>query len=124
MRRAAKVDTNHAAIVETLRKAGCSVQSLAAVGQGCPDLLVGRLGRQYLLEVKDGARIPSQRRLTPAQEEWHQRWRGSVSTVHSPREALQAVGFSVTAFAGGPVWDEDDDEETPTVIERPPRKRP
>ena len=71
MRRAAKVDTNHREIVAALERCGCSVQSLAAVGAGVPDLLVGvaaRAGRLTLLmEVKDGARPPSERRLTPDQ---------------------------------------------------------
>lgn len=41
MRRAARTDANQTAIVEALRKCGASVQSLAAVGKGVPDLLVG-----------------------------------------------------------------------------------
>ena len=41
MRQAAKVDDNQAAIVEALRSLGASVESLAAVGKGVPDLLVG-----------------------------------------------------------------------------------
>ena len=40
--RAARVDDNHVAVVEALRKAGAMVQSLAAVGDGVPDLLIGK----------------------------------------------------------------------------------
>lgn len=40
MRRAARVDANHAEIVAALRDRGCLVQSLAALGHGVPDLLV------------------------------------------------------------------------------------
>lgn len=92
-RRAAKVDANQAAVVDALRKAGCSVQSLAAVGKGVPDLLVGRLGRNWLLEVKDGALPPSARTLTDDQVAWHAAWRGQVVVVESVRRALQVVGL-------------------------------
>jgi hypothetical protein len=68
LRRAAKVDANHAVIVGGLRACGALVRSLAAVGKGCPDLLVQHRGRLMLLEVKDGRKSPSQRKLTPDQE--------------------------------------------------------
>ena len=91
MRRAAKVDDNQAEIVKALRKIGCSVQVLSSVGEGCPDLLVGYRGVNYLLEVKDGSKPPSHRKLTPDQISWHGRWRGKVSVVGSVDEAIMAV---------------------------------
>ena len=57
MRRAAKVDANQAEIVQALRQIGAVVQSLAAVGNGCPDLLVGYRNRLFLLELKDGSHV-------------------------------------------------------------------
>lgn len=97
MRRAAKVDENQAAIVAALRAAGASVQSLAAVGDGCPDLLVGydsgRLGLRlnHLLEVKDLASSRKDK-LNDRQALWHAKWRGGVHVVRNPREALQVIG--------------------------------
>lgn len=93
MRRAAHVDGNQAAIVSALRAAGASVQSLAAVGGGCPDLLVGHRGRNYLLEVKNPAQRPSERRLRRTQVCWHGVWTGQVVVVHTPEEALEAIGL-------------------------------
>lgn len=90
-RRAARTDRNQIHIVEALRDAGAVVQSLATVGQGCPDLLVGFRGSLYLLEVKDGAKPPSARKLTPAQEEWRKRWPGYAHVVGNALEALVAV---------------------------------
>lgn len=93
MRRAAKVDANHDQVVTALRAAGARVLSLAAVGGGVPDLLVGFGCRFYALEVKDGSLSPSRRRLTPDQEEWHREWAEyPVCIVHSPEEALRAIG--------------------------------
>ncbi len=96
MRRAARVDENQGEIVQALRKCGATVQSLAATGQGVPDLLVGHRGRTVLLEVKDGLRPPSERQLTPDQIEWHVNWRGGpCMVVGSVGEALAAIGVTV-----------------------------
>ena len=93
MRRAARTDVNQAEIVKCLRAAGCSVQSLATVGQGCPDLLVGAHGINFLLEVKNAKQAPSARKLTPYEELWHRQWRGLVAIVETPEQALAAVGI-------------------------------
>jgi len=92
MRRLGRTDSNQADIVRTLRAAGCSVQSLASTGNGCPDLLVGRSGVNHLLEVKDGDKSPSKQRLTEDEIKWHDNWRGHVCVVKSVDEALRAVG--------------------------------
>jgi Holliday junction resolvase len=92
MRRAAKVDGNHSEIVQALRDAGALVQSLAPVGGGVPDLLVGWQGMLLLIEVKDGSRIPSQQELNPAQEKWHEAWSGHpVYVVRSVDETLEVL---------------------------------
>lgn len=92
MRRAAKVDANQDAIVQALRAAGASVQSIAAVGKGVPDLLVGFRGLNWLVECKDGAKPPSARELTEDQQKWLRNWRGRVAVVLSPDDALRAIG--------------------------------
>lgn len=91
MRRAAKVDANQTEIVEALRKIGASVQPLHAVGQGCPDLLVGWRGIVSLLEVKDGSKPPSARKLTEDQVKWHAEWRGQVAVVENVEQAIEAI---------------------------------
>lgn len=92
MRRAAKVDANQTEIVKALRQVGASVQSLAATGKGVPDLLVGFRGKNLLLEVKDGGKAKSARKLTPDQIEWHQGWRGHVAVVESAEQAIKVLG--------------------------------
>lgn len=94
MRRAAQVDANHRDIVDALRDVGCSVESLAGVGDGVPDLLVGRNRETWLLEVKPGdAKDKRQRELRPTQVAWHAEWKGRpVIVVRSVAEALKAVG--------------------------------
>ena len=82
MRRAARVDGNHVEVIESLLSvAGVTVHSLAGVGCGCPDLLVGAEGKTYLVEVKDGEKCPSHRTLTPDQVKWIGEWRGSPVVI-------------------------------------------
>ena len=50
--RAAKIDANQEAVVLALRSAGATVQSLAGVGKGTPDLLVGYKGQTLHLKLK------------------------------------------------------------------------
>ncbi len=93
MRRAAKIDANQDAVVSALRAAGAKVQSLAAVGKGVPDLLCQYKGTFYLIEVKDGRKAPSQRRLTDDQVKWHEEWKSAfLGVVESPDEALKFIG--------------------------------
>ena len=88
MRRAAKVDANQQQIVKALRKVGASVQSLAAIGDGCPDLAVGYRGKNLLLEVKQ-----PKGKLTEDQEKFHREWKGDLCVVRSVDEALLLLGI-------------------------------
>lgn len=87
-RRASKVDRNQPDIVGAFRKAGASVFPLHMVGDGCPDLLIGYMGANYLVEVKDGDLVPSAQKLRPKQVEFHDSWRGQVCVVNSVDAAL------------------------------------
>lgn len=90
--RAAKIDANQNEIVKALRKIGATVQSLAEVGDGVPDLLVGYQGFTYLIEVKDGSKVPSARKLTPDQKIWHEKWTGGTLRVaNSIEDALNII---------------------------------
>lgn len=92
MRYAARVDDNQKAVVEAFRKAGASVLHLHAVGHGCPDLLVGVDGIDVQVEVKDGAKAPSARKLTGLEQRHVEGWRGRpVALVESPEAALDLV---------------------------------
>lgn len=76
-----RVDANQVEIVEYLQAHGATVLSLADLGDGAPDLLVGYRRRDVLVEVKDGAKPPSRRRLTPAEQAWHDAWAGKAPMI-------------------------------------------
>ncbi len=91
MRRAARTDDNHGAVIDALRKAGWSVWSTAALGKGFADAIAAKNGRTLLLEIKDGRKPPSARKLTPAETAFHASWPGELYIVESVEAALQAV---------------------------------
>jgi len=92
VRRAAKVDRNQPEIVQALRLVGATVQVLHTVGGGCPDILIGYRGQNWLAEIKDHLAAPSDRRLNPGQVIWHDAWRGQVAKVETVKEALELIG--------------------------------
>lgn len=102
MRRAGRTDSNQARIVEALRKIGCTVAITSGVGNGFPDLLVGYRGTTTMLEVKDGERAPSERKLTEAEAHFLATWRGGPAVVvTSVDEALAAVAATYRAALAG-----------------------
>jgi hypothetical protein len=45
-----------------------------------------------LIEIKDGAKSASRKRLTDDEAKWHQTWRGQVAVVESVEQALELLG--------------------------------
>lgn len=91
MRRAARVDDNQQSIVDALRKAGAYVRIITQ-GEGIPDLLVAYNRQTALLEVKDGNKPPSARKLTEAEAKFFAEWiGGTLAVVNSPEEALNIL---------------------------------
>ena len=86
MRFKARRDANHAEIVVCLQSFGFSVLDLAAVGGGCPDLVVGLSGINILVEIKDGSKSPSARQLTPDQQEFFATWHGEVWVIKDTKD--------------------------------------
>lgn len=118
MRTIYSIDANQPDIVLQLEQTGASVESLAAVGGGVPDLLVGcagvtvvsrfvtvadiarRLaglgpvtvlgGCNLLIEVKTEAG-----KLRESQIDWHNKWRGQVAVCRTVGEALRLAGVEL-----------------------------
>lgn len=88
-RRAPRLDANQPAIVEVLRRFGFSVTSTAGLADGFPDLVVGYRGITDLIEIKDGDKPPSARKLTDDEAEFHASWQGRpVVILESVEDAL------------------------------------
>ena len=79
-----RVDNNQREIVAAIRKFGGTVQHLHHVGKGCPDILVGFRGQNWLFEVKTAAG-----KLTRDQVGWHEDWRGQVEVIRSVEDVIR-----------------------------------
>lgn len=91
MRRAAKVDDNQNQIVNGLRKLGASVLITSQL-KNCFDILVGYKGVNYIMEIKDGKKPPSKRRLSKGEEEFKNNWKGgSYNVVNNLEEAIKIL---------------------------------
>ncbi len=91
MRYANRIDANQGRIVEALRGAGAYVRIISQ-GDGIPDLLVAYRGYTVLMEVKDGDKPPSARKLTEAEQKFFDEWTGGMLViVNSAEEALEIL---------------------------------
>lgn len=86
MRIHGKVDANQSEIVRALRDMGAFVQSIANIGDGCPDLLVSFRGKWFVFEVKSPGG-----KLTPDEARWHNEARASVFVVFGAGEAIKIL---------------------------------
>ena len=87
---ARRVDANQAEIVEALIAAGCSVMDASQMGGGFPDLMVGKNGKTYLIEVKN----PEYKsKLNAKQQEFFDAWHGQADIAYTVEEALKIVGM-------------------------------
>lgn len=91
--RAKRVDDNQKQIVKQLRQMGISVRHLHMIGQGMPDLVLGFRGVNYLIELKDGKKISSKKKLTDDEQEFFNDWRGQVAKCETLDEIIKIVGL-------------------------------
>ena len=86
-----RVDANQKEIIATVREMGVSVLILSEVGRGCPDILLGLFGQNHLVEIKDGQKPPSARKLTSDEQKFFDTWKGQVCIISSVEEAIALV---------------------------------
>jgi hypothetical protein len=86
---AKRVDSIQRQITEDLRKLGITVLVLSNVGHGCPDLLLGYAGRNYLVELKCG-----KNELTQFEKRFFDTWRGQADIAHNLDEVLKLLGLA------------------------------
>lgn len=83
-----RIDDNQREIVKAFRDMGATVQILSAIGKGCPDLLLGWRGQNYLIEIKNGKKPPSGQRLTEHEQKFFDSWKGQVCIINSIDNAV------------------------------------
>lgn len=56
------------------------------LGGGFPDIVVGKYGINVLVEIKDGSKPPSKRKLTEDEADFHSAWRGMACVIESEQQ--------------------------------------
>lgn len=81
-----RTDRNQQEIVNHLRYFGATVQDLHLVGHGCPDILVGYGGKNYLFEIK----MPGCKQNN-LELEFQRRWKGNYYVVTDFFQAVEIL---------------------------------
>lgn len=93
MSRARRKDANHNEIAEAFSAFGFEVFDTSATGNGFPDMVVWRPRNGYILvEVKDGLKVPSARRLTQAEDNFSRRF--PVAVVYRVSDVVEIANGS------------------------------
>ncbi|CAB5217755.1 hypothetical protein UFOVP208_10 [uncultured Caudovirales phage] len=91
-----KVDANQKELMTKLRLIpGVTVATTHIIGKGFPDIVIGYKGINYLVEIKDGTKPPSQRKLTKDEVSFHSNWSGQVQTCTNFYEILQLLNIKL-----------------------------
>lgn len=92
MRRIARVDANQRSIVGLFRAMGALVQPTHMVGSGFPDLLICYHGTLALIEIKDGEKAKSRRKLTQFEVDWQEEWKEApIYIVEGDEDVMRVV---------------------------------
>ena len=88
MIRAARVDANQPEIVKAFRTMGWSVLIISQL-KNCFDILVSKNGRTVAVEIKDGNKSPSQRKLTEGEQKFRDGWQGDYMVIESVNDVVE-----------------------------------
>jgi len=90
MQRAARKDANHAEIQKFFESKGYSVLDLSQLKNAC-DIVVSYMGITVMIEIKDGSKIPSKRKLTEGEIAFRNKWRtnGHWQLIESLEQAQE-----------------------------------
>lgn len=82
MRRRAigKYDRNHTEVANAFLDRGFTVYDSHQLG-GFVDIVIAKYGINCLIEIKDGERPPSERKLTLYEQPFHDNWQGWIEIV-------------------------------------------
>lgn len=87
-RRDARKDANHTEIVAAFRKLQWYVFDVSQL-KNCCDLMCSKNGFTAAVEVKDGDKPPSQRKLTKGEQEFKDNWKGEWRLIESVDDVIK-----------------------------------
>lgn len=84
-----RVDRNHGEIKKCFEYLGYSVSDVFQLKTGIGDIIVGKYDKNYLIEIKDGEKPPSQKKLTPTEHKFKDSWKGQHDIIESIEDVLE-----------------------------------
>lgn len=95
MRFRARVDDNQNEVVSQLKQIyGLSVRVTSMVGAGFPDLVLGWRGKNYLIELKDGKKSASRKKLTELESKMKDTWFGQFDVCENIEDIFRVLGIN------------------------------
>lgn len=94
-RRAAKVDDNQSEVVKLFRKLGWCVLITSQL-KNCCDIIVSKNGRTVAVEIKDGSKPPSARKLSDGELEFRAKWKGEYALVETIDHVIEVNNAKTT----------------------------
>lgn len=87
-----KRDANHGALTKAFEQLGCTVKDLSHAGiPGWPDVVVGCIGRNHLVEFKNPETAYGRAGLNQNQQAFARDWRGGPLYAVSTEEEVEAL---------------------------------
>lgn len=87
-RRAARTDDNQTEVVELFRKLGWYVLIVSQL-KNCCDLIVSKNGRTFAVEIKDGNKPASARKLSAGEKKFKDEWQGNYALVEAVEDVMR-----------------------------------
>ena len=87
-RRAAKKDANHNEVADVFIALGYSVLDVSQL-KNCCDLIAAKGKRSIAVEVKDGSKPPSARKLSSGELKFKEYWRGEWALIESVNDVIE-----------------------------------
>lgn len=85
---AARKDANHKDIVKLFRGLGWYVLDIAQL-KNCCDIIVSKHGESIAIEIKDGSKPPSARKLSVGEQKFKDEWKGKYSIVINEEDVFK-----------------------------------
>tara|TARA_R110000850_G_scaffold160756_1_gene285169 strand:- start:188 stop:571 length:384 start_codon:yes stop_codon:yes gene_type:complete len=105
-RRAARVDDNQSEVVACFRRLGWSVLIISQL-KNCCDIIVAKGGETIAIEIKDGNKPPSARKLSEGEQKFKDNWLGRWELVASVDDVIKLNAESTAC--DNPVWPDTDE---------------
>lgn len=90
-RRAAKVDDNQSEVVALFRKLGWTVLIISQL-KNCCDIIISKNGRTVAVEIKDGAKPLSKRKLSDGEVKFRDNWQGEYALIETQEDVVKLNG--------------------------------